>query len=90
MTKADMTANVMNTTGGKKAEAETIVEQLITGMTEALAAGEKVDLRGLGVLKVREAKARTARNPKTGETIQVPAKRKVVFTASKELKGRLA
>jgi nucleoid DNA-binding protein len=59
-------------------------------MSGALAAREKVELRGLGVFEAKETKARTGRNPGTGESIEIPASRKATFRASKELKERLA
>jgi DNA-binding protein HU-beta len=48
--------------------------------------GEKVNITNLGIFKIREKKARVARNPKTGESIQVPAKKAPKFIASKHLK----
>ena len=51
-----------------------------------LLGGGEISLPGVGKLKVKEAAARTGRNPKTGETLTIPAHKKVVFTACKELK----
>jgi len=59
-------------------------------MSEALAAGEKIEVRGFGTFEAKETKARTGRNPATGESIEIPASRKATFRASKELKQRLA
>ena len=54
--------------------------------TAELLGGGEISLPGLGKLKVKETNARTGRNPKTGETIEIPAGRKVVFTPGKEFK----
>ena len=61
--------------------------QIIASMTAVLAVGEVIELRGLGTLEPRERKAHKARNPKTGETVDVPARRRVVFHPGKELKS---
>jgi nucleoid DNA-binding protein len=51
--------------------------------------GDKVDLRGLGIFEAKQTKARTGRNPSTGEPIDIPASRKAGFRPGKELKERL-
>ncbi len=79
----------MNSSGQKKSVAEFIIDQFALGVSEALQAGDDVKVPGLGTFKVKETKARTARNPKTGETIQVPAKKVVKFVPAKELKSRV-
>ena len=53
---------------------------------EALHNGDKIELRGFGSFRLRERKARVGRNPKTGETVQVPTKKVPYFKAGKELK----
>ena len=62
-----------------------MIEAFITEVSGALAKGEKVDLRGFGNFVSREKKARQGRNPKTGETIEIAARRAVAFKPSKEL-----
>ena len=62
------------------------MDVLVETLTGLLRQGEKVNLTGLGILKVADRKAREGRNPRTGETIQIPASKKVRFTASKVLK----
>ncbi|MGB9598274.1 MAG: HU family DNA-binding protein [Minisyncoccales bacterium] len=69
-----------------KAQAGRVLETLVEEIKSALKSGKKVNLMGLGILRVAERKARMGRNPKTGETIQIPAKKAVKFRASKELK----
>ncbi len=62
-----------------------MIEAFITEVSGALAKGEKVDLRGFGNFVAREKKARQGRNPKTGETIEIAARKAVAFKPSKEL-----
>ena len=73
-----------------KAAARKIVEGVIEGIKGAILAGDEVRLHGLGILKVKATSARQGRNPKTGETIQIAASRKVTFAAAKPLKDGLA
>ena len=91
MTKKDLVRYVrrFETIATEAAKAEGIVEAVLEGITTALAKGEKVELRGFGTFKVKESKPRTGRNPKTGEEIQIPAKKVVKFTPAKELKARI-
>lgn len=72
--------------GTTKTAAEEAVEAMIDAIISALKKGEDVSIAGLGKLKVKHVKARTARNPKTGATVHVPAKKKPAFTAAKALK----
>lgn len=69
-----------------KKEAEIAVNTVFEAISEALDKGEKVELRGFGVFKVREKRARIGRNPRTGEKVEVPPKRVPYFKAGKELK----
>jgi integration host factor subunit beta len=68
-----------------KQESDKIVGLLISAITKALADGEKLEIRGFGSFKVKDRKSRVARNPRTGETVQVPAQRVATFRPSKEL-----
>jgi nucleoid DNA-binding protein len=58
-------------------------------MVETLLAGNRVNLYGLGTFEVRATKEKMGRNPKTGESIKIPAGRKVVFKAAKGLKDQM-
>ena len=69
-----------------KAEAGRALEALVYGMVASLKETGRFIMAGVGVFKVRAKKARTARNPKTGESVQVPEKKTVGFKASRELK----
>jgi len=69
-----------------KKEAVEILNFLVSEVTSALKNGQQVKLTGLGTFKVRERKARTALNPKTGQKVTVPATRVPKFTPSRDLK----
>ena len=86
MNKAQLVDKVHETLGGTKADAERAVEVIISSITETLSAGEEVSIAGLGIFEAKMRKARTARNPRTGEPIQVPAMRVPRFRAAKALK----
>ncbi len=66
-------------------DASAVVETVLDGIAEALVAGRRVEIRGFGTLSTRIAKARKSRNPKTGEVVEVPAKRVIRFRASEAL-----
>ena len=63
-----------------------IMEDLIDSLVKNLKKGNRVRMAGLGILQVRKRAARMGRNPATGETIKIPAKKKIAFRAAKELK----
>ncbi len=69
-----------------KKQMNQITEDLVTHVVKALKKGNRIRIAGLGILQVRKRAARQGRNPATGETIQIPAKKKIAFRASKELK----
>ena len=85
MTKTQLIDAVSASAGHTKKDTETVIEAFITELSGALAKGEKVDLRGFGNFVAREKKARQGRNPKTGETIEIAARKAVAFKPSKEL-----
>ena len=86
MNKADLIDRVHETLGGTKADADRAVETIISSITNALKGGEEVSIAGLGIFEAKMRAARTGRNPRTGETINVPAMRVPKFRASKTLK----
>ncbi len=88
MNKAQLIEKVAEKTCTKK-EAQMAVETLLEAIKNSLKNNESVTIAGFGTFKVKERKARTARNPKTGETIQVPAKKTIGFRPSKDLKSIL-
>jgi len=69
-----------------KKQTEVIVNTFFSNITTALMRGDKVELRGFGNFRVRQRKAREGRNPKTGHTVSIPAKRFPFFKASKDLR----
>lgn len=89
MTKTNLIDHVSQATQRTKKETEPLVEAVLAGITSALMQGEKVDLRGFGNFQVRAKKERQGRNPRTGETTTIAARKVAVFKPSKELAGRL-
>jgi len=86
MTKDELVAKIVEITGLKKADTQKALDALITTIIETIKTGDKVNITGLGIFKLKDKKARLARNPKTGEAIQVPAKRAPKFLPSKNFK----
>ena len=70
-------------------EVERIVDTFFDSIVEQLAAGGRVELRGFGAFSVRKRDARVGRNPRTGTTVQVEAKRVPFFRAGKEIRQKL-
>ncbi|RZJ16755.1 MAG: integration host factor subunit beta [Brevundimonas sp.] len=71
------------------AEVERVVNVVLGRMTDALAEGGRVELRGFGAFSIRSRPARSGRNPRTGEVVEVPAKSVPFFKSGKELRERL-
>ena len=68
---------------------EKIVEAVFNGISDALANGDRVELRGFGAFSVKHRDARIGRNPRTGESVQVEAKRLPFFKTGKALREKL-
>ncbi|GMQ95275.1 MAG: HU family DNA-binding protein [Patescibacteria group bacterium] len=86
MNKQALIEAVHETLGDTKASAERVVDKVFDSITESLKKGEEVSVAGFGIFSAKERAARTARNPRTGEPIQVPAMRVAKFRAAKALK----
>ena len=86
MTKADLVEEVSRVTELTRKDSEVIVDTLFDSVIKALKDGDKLEVRGFGSFRVRQRNARVGRNPKTGEKVEVPAKRVPYFKPSKELK----
>ena len=86
MTKAELAGRVADKIHLTKKQTEAIVNVLFTCITEALREGDKVELRGFGSFRTRSRNAREGRNPKTGDTVQIPSKKVPFFKAGKELR----
>ncbi|BAI80884.1 integration host factor, beta subunit [Deferribacter desulfuricans SSM1] len=72
-----------------KKQIEFIVNGVFNTIKEALKNGEPVEIRGFGSFKIRQKEAKVGRNPKTGETVQIPAKKVPYFKPGKEIKEQL-
>ena len=90
MNKTDLVAIVAAKSGLTKKDAERVVSATVDAITETLAKGEKVQISGFGAFEVKTREARVGRNPRTKETIEIPATRQPVFKASKSLKDTVA
>lgn len=86
MTKAELVEKVADKIQLTKKQTESVVNILLTCITDALSAGDKVELRGFGSFRIRKRNPREGRNPKTGDTVQIPAKKVPFFKAGKELR----
>ena len=86
MTKAELVEDVAEAAELTKKDAERLVEIVFESIIETLNQGEKIELRGFGSFRVRERGARRGRNPKTGDPVNIPAKRVPYFKPGKELK----
>jgi len=86
MNKADIINKVHEELDVTKADAERAVETVIKTIVESLKDGTEVSIAGLGIFSAKMRNARTARNPRTGESIEVPAMRVPKFRAAKALK----
>ena len=90
MNKTELAAAVAAKTELSKKNAEKAVAAVLETVAETLAAGEKVQLVGFGTFECRERDARTAKNPRTGETVEVAASRVPAFKAGHALKAKVA
>ncbi|HEX8288665.1 MAG TPA: integration host factor subunit beta [Pyrinomonadaceae bacterium] len=86
MTKADLVERVAKEADMTKKDAEQLVEIIFDSIIASLNKGEKIELRGFGSFRVRQRNARKGRNPKTGDSVSIPAKRVAYFKPGKELK----
>ena len=86
MTKADLVEKISDKIGLTKKQTELVVNTILDSITNALANGQKVELRGFGSFRVRRRNPRLGRNPKSGAKVEVPAKQVPFFKAGKELR----
>ena len=89
MTKAELVEMFAGKTGVSKKDTGIVVNLILENIGQAMVAGGKVELRGFGSFKVKNRRARLARNPRTGEAVQVPSKQVPYFKASNELKSKM-
>ena len=86
MTKAELVRKLANKIKLNRKQAEDVVNAMTQSISDSLAGGNKVEIRGFGSFRIRERNARTARNPKSGEWLEIPAKKVPFFTAGKNLR----
>jgi nucleoid DNA-binding protein len=89
MNKSELISEMAKNLSSKK-EAESALDSLLGAITQGLKKGEKITLTGFGTFKVSKRKARTGRNPRTGEKIKIKARKVPQFTAGKALKNSVA
>ncbi len=86
MNKAELAAKIAERASISKKSAAEVIDAFTGSVTEAVAAGEKVQLIGFGTFEVSERAARTGRNPQTGKEIKIPASKSMKFKAGKAVK----
>jgi integration host factor subunit beta len=89
MNKIDLIQVLKDSNNLSKSEAETVINLFFDKMAEALAQGDRVEIRGLCSFFVKEYKAYTGRNPKIGEKVSIKPKKLPFFKVGKELKDRV-
>lgn len=89
MKKSDLVDMVAQRQNLPRAQVEVTIDALLEAVADGLSRGERVDFRGFGAFAVRESAARSGRNPRTGETIQIAARRTPTFKVGKELRDRV-
>jgi nucleoid DNA-binding protein len=87
VTKKDLVEKISEKTGLTQVDTKIVVESFLDSVSKALRDGTNIEIRGFGRFKVKKKRARTARNPRTNEYIQVDEGFKPVFEASKELRN---
>jgi len=90
MNKAELIEEVASQTGLAKRTSGKAIDAIVSAMSDCLTRGEKVTLVGFGTFGVRQRKARAGRNPRTGATIQIPAKRVAKFSPGKSLREKVS
>ena len=90
MNKTELIAAIAEKAGLTKKDAERVLNATVDSISGALAAGDRVQVSGFGIFEVKTREARVGRNPRTKETIQIPATKTPVFKAAKALKDNVA
>ena len=92
MTKADLVEQVAEAIGPgiTRKDCALVVDGFLNAVKLALANGDNIEIRGFGTFKVRKRKTRVARNPRTGDPVEVPARSVPVFKPSRHLRSRVA
>jgi integration host factor subunit beta len=90
MTKKEIAKKIADKAGIPQLTVIEIVQMVFDGITQILVEEGNIELRNFGVFKVRNRKARKARNPRTGEAVMVPERKTVTFKAGREMMKRVA
>ena len=86
MNKNELVSVVAEKSGFSKKDAAVALDSVIAAISDSLAQGEKIQLVGFGTFEVKERAARSGKNPRTGEVVEIPASKAPVFKAGKALK----
>ena len=89
MNKTQLIQKIAENGNMTKKDAEVALNAVVAAIAEAVAAGEKVQVSGFGSFDVKARDARTGRNPKTGEAVEIAASKRVVFSAAQALKDKI-
>ena len=89
MNKTQLIQKIAENGNMTKKDAEVALNAVVAAIADAVAAGEKVQVSGFGSFDVKARDARTGRNPKTGEAVEIAASKRVVFSAAQALKDKL-
>ncbi|MDO5575924.1 MAG: HU family DNA-binding protein [Fibrobacter sp.] len=89
VTKRDLVEKIAEKTGLTQVDTKIVVESFLESVSKSLEEGQNIEIRGFGRFKVKEKKARIARNPRTNEHVEVEAGYKPVFEASRELRKKM-
>ena len=90
MNKNELISAVAEKSGLSKKDAAAALDSVIAAISEFLAQGEKIQLVGFGTFEVKERAARSGKNPRTGEAVEIPASKAPVFKAGKALKDAVS
>ena len=89
MNKMELVSAMADKTGLSKKDAEAALKAVIDSISDAVASGEKVQISGFGNFDVKTREARMGRNPKTGESVEIAASKRIVFSAAQALKDKI-
>ncbi|HAH21528.1 MAG: hypothetical protein A2Y00_03350 [Omnitrophica WOR_2 bacterium GWF2_43_52] len=89
MTKKDIALKVTDATGIKQIIVKKVLQGIFDCIIESLIRDEKIELRNFGVFKLKTRRPRIGRNPRTGQTVPVPARKVVIFKPGLEMKQRI-
>ena len=89
MNKTQLIQKIAENGNMTKKDAEVALNAVVAAIADAVAAGEKVQVSGFGSFDVKARDARTGRNPKTGEAVEIAASKRIVFTAAQALKDKI-